>query len=541
MFGAAVIGMASVAAAGGPPGALVYPEGVDLPRGMSDAEAAWVEANPIVAEPALRGAGTPQGPVHCVAEYEPMDGILMAYEGSSGWLLILRQMAAQITTVGNANVYVICDTSNEATSTYNSMVNAGAMPSRVITHVRSTNTIWMRDYGPRYIYEGGVRAVVDHTYNRPRPQDNALPDYWSGARGEPQYQIPLVHGGGNYHLEALGESAATRLIANENGGLSEAQIIQLWRDYQNLETTLHNPFPTNVDATQHIDMWMQMAADDVIVISDWPLQPGSTQDQICDAAAALYAGRGYTVVRVPGISSGGTHYTFTNVVMCNDLVLLPEYDNIPATYSTQALNAWQNAFPGKTVVQIDCDSIVTAAGVMHCIVMHVPANSGGVNPVVWQSSMNDGPTLEPGDPVFSTWMSDDDEKDIASIDILLSTNGGVSFDVVLREDVADTGSSGWIVPDVATTNGVVRVVATDGDGNTGHDDTDVAITINGTNPSCNLADVGEPYGQLDFTDVTAFLTAFGGMDALADVAVPFGQWDFSDITTFLTAFGAGCP
>ncbi len=535
--GVVVSGVCAGLALGAPP-ALEYPEGVETPRSMTAAERVWVEANPIVAGSA-RGAGAPTGPVRCAAEYEPMEGIMIAYEGSSGWLSILRQMAAQITTVGGANIYAMCDTSGEAASVQSAMVSQGADPARVFTFVKATNTIWMRDYGPRYIFEGGVRAVVDHTYNRPRPSDNQVPDYWAGIRGEAEYQIPLVHGGGNYHLDALGESASTRLIANENPGLSESQIVQLWRDYQNLETTLYNPFPTGVDATQHIDMWMQIASDDTVVISDWPLQQGSTQDVICETAATNFAANGYTVVRVPAVLSGGTHYTFTNVVMCNDLILLPEYDFIAATYSAQALAAWEAAFPDKTVVQIDCDAIVTAAGVMHCIVMHVPASSGGINPVVWVSSLNDGPTLEPGQLVAIEWRTDDDLKDVSSVDIELSVNGGASFAPV-ETGYDNTGLYGWLVPDVTTTQAVVRVTARDGDGNTGFDDTDLALTINGT-AACNAADLAAPLGSLDFSDVVAFLGAFAGMQAPADLAEPFGSFDFSDVVAFLAAFGAGCP
>ncbi len=58
---------------------------------------------------------------------------------------------------------------------------------------------------------------------------------------------------------------------------------------------------------------------------------------------------------------------------------------------------------------------------------------------------------------------------------------------------------------------------------------------------CNDADLAEPFGQLDFSDVVAFLTAFGSMAPEADLAAPFGQWDFSDVVAFLGAFGAGCP
>ncbi len=58
---------------------------------------------------------------------------------------------------------------------------------------------------------------------------------------------------------------------------------------------------------------------------------------------------------------------------------------------------------------------------------------------------------------------------------------------------------------------------------------------------CNGADIAEPFGQLDFSDVSAFLVAFGAMEAAADLAAPLGQWDFSDVVEFLNQFGGGCP
>ncbi len=58
---------------------------------------------------------------------------------------------------------------------------------------------------------------------------------------------------------------------------------------------------------------------------------------------------------------------------------------------------------------------------------------------------------------------------------------------------------------------------------------------------CNEADLAEPFGVLDFSDVVAFLGAYGAMDPIADLAPPFGVFDFTDVVTFLGAFGAGCP
>jgi len=65
-------------------------------------------------------------------------------------------------------------------------------------------------------------------------------------------------------------------------------------------------------------------------------------------------------------------------------------------------------------------------------------------------------------------------------------------------------------------------------------------TLGGTG-GCSVADLAEPFGSLDFSDVVAFLTAFGSMATEADLAPPIGVFDFSDVVAFLGAFGAGCP
>ena len=58
---------------------------------------------------------------------------------------------------------------------------------------------------------------------------------------------------------------------------------------------------------------------------------------------------------------------------------------------------------------------------------------------------------------------------------------------------------------------------------------------------CNVADLAEPLGTLDFSDVTAFLVAFAAEAPEADLDAPTGVFDFSDVVAFLGAFGAGCP
>ena len=467
----------------------IAPDEQPLPRNLTPAEARYLEEHPLTSN--LRSVTSPPaGPVHCVAEYEPMDGILIAWEGSSSWYTILAQMAAQITTVGDADVYVAVDSASEGNSARNAIAAQGADMARVTTMVVTTDSIWIRDYGPRYIYQGDVRAIVDHTYNRPRPNDNLFSGFFSGFIGHRRYEHQLIHGGGNYHLDANDASFATRLIANENTSLTDQQIQDIWHDFQNVNTLLMTPLPSYIDSTQHIDMWLQVVADDAVIVSDWPNQSGTTQDQICDAAAVTMAGLGYTVHRSPAQSTGGTHYTYTNAVMCNDLVLIPSYTNSSVQpFNNQALATWQAACPTKTIVQIPAQSIVTSAGVLHCIVMHMPAHLGGVNPTAYVVGPDGGESFLPGTTALIEWVSDDDEA-VITVDLLLSTDGGATFPTTIATGQAPAGSYGWAVPTLDTTQARVRAVAHDGAGNTGSDDSASDFTISSTFYAANL-----PYGD----------------------------------------------
>jgi agmatine deiminase len=513
-------------------GELVYPQGAAVPRGLTDLERAYLRDHP-------RGPGTrtatppPAGPVRCPGEYEPCDGIVMAWQGLSTWNDIQRQMTVQITNAGDADVYMDVLSAAAQTTVQNSLTAAGANMARVHFMVHTVDTIWLRDYGPRYIFEGDCRAIIDHTYNRPRPNDDMFPVFFSTVKHHARYEIPLVHGGGNFHLDSIGRSYCTRLVDNENPALTEMQIHDLWRAYQNVDTTFFTPYPTSVDSTQHIDMWVQVIGDNAVMVSTWPLDPTSTQAQICDGAAATFASRGYTVYRLPAIRNATAHYTYTNVVMCNNIVLVPTYTNTQvAPYNNQAVTTWQQACPGKTIVPINCEAIVSYAGVMHCIVMHMPRPVGGASPTTYLESLRGGQTLAPGAPVPVTWISDDDHG-VTSVDVLLSTDGGATFPRALATGIPDTSSFAWTPPNFYTTTARVKVVVHDADGHTGSDQSPASFTITGCRADFDTD------GTVTVRDFLGFLAAYAAGDSRADVDSS-GTIDIADFMAFLTGYAAGC-
>ncbi|MBP7587476.1 MAG: agmatine deiminase family protein [Thermoanaerobaculia bacterium] len=312
----------------------------------------------------------PTGAVFTPAEYARNKGLLLRW--TSGFENELSDITVAISTLDpSAIVTIVVSGSSQQNSANSTLTSAGADLSQVQFLVAASNSVWMRDYGPRFILEDKQLAIVDHVYNRPRPQDDTIPGAVATAWALAKYDIPLTHGGGNFHLFQNGEAFMTELILDENPGLSEATILNDYALYQNLDVTIFPGFPEQFDSTRHIDMWMLPVRDKVVIIGEYPVGAGAPRTITEDAVATL-EGRGYTVFRTPGWGGNfQTHFTYTNAVVFNRLVLVPQYSGHSAE-NAQAIAVYQQAFPGRQILGIDGTDIVGLAGVFHCIVMHVP-------------------------------------------------------------------------------------------------------------------------------------------------------------------------
>jgi hypothetical protein len=294
-------------------------------------------------------------------------------------------------------------------------------------------------------------------------------------------------------------------------------------------------------------MWMQVIGDNKVVISDWPNNPGSAQDVICDGAVGTMASRGYSVYRTNSYSISGVHYTYTNMVMCNDVVMVPSYSNATVSpNNAPTVATLQGALPGKTVVQINCDNIIGLAGAVHCIVMHIPRHrgavgpGGGLAPTAYLKAPNGGEILSPGATFSIRWLSDDDVG-VSNVDLLLSTDGGQTYPTAIASAIADTGTYNWTVPAIATNRARIRVVARDAQGNTGTDASDSHVKIG--NPCYPNCDDSTAAPALNVADFTCFLQAFALSDAYANcdgsTAAPI--LNVADFTCFLQKYASGCP
>jgi agmatine/peptidylarginine deiminase len=339
-------------------------DGAPLPAGPTAAERA-------LPPPTSDGASPPPGGwVHTPAEYDGNLGLLVRW---GVFNTILSEIAVAATTLDeHARMWVVVSDSSQQSSATASLTAAGADLSRVEFLVAPTNSVWIRDYGPRFVVEERELAIVDHTYNRPRPQDNLIPGVVAADWSLPLYDVGLVHGGGNFHLFSDGEAFMTELILAENPTLTATEVEERYAEFQNLDLTIWPGFPTSYDSTRHLDMWFLPVRDGVAIVNEYDAAQGSGIPRtITEGAVTDLLARGYTVHRLPGWRAGGVHYTYANAVVLNDVVMIPEYTPYPLQNGA-AVAAYQAAFPGRTIVPIDSDAVVSSAGVLHCIVMHVP-------------------------------------------------------------------------------------------------------------------------------------------------------------------------
>ena len=156
-----------------------------------------------------RADAPPLVPVRNVAEWEPATGVLIRYPLGLPYGL-LTDLDDDVT------LHVVVSSGYQSTAQSNLAAN-GVNMDRVEFLVRSNDSIWTRDYGPWYVFDGaGDLTIIDHTYNRPwRPNDNLIPIYFAQQQGLPVISHDMYHTGGNYMTDGANLGMSSELVLNE--------------------------------------------------------------------------------------------------------------------------------------------------------------------------------------------------------------------------------------------------------------------------------------------------------------------------------------
>ena len=324
----------------------------------------------------------PDSIVYTPAEFDSVAGIIFAWEAYSTLLTDLIKEVAEEDTA-----WVVVDNTSEESSVSNTLSNANVNMDRVVFQVISTNSVWIRDYGPWWIIEpGNSRAIIDLVYNRPRPLDDAYPESAAEYFGINYYGLGLIEAGGNMLLDGQGAVIVSNVIFDGSQGfdptLTQDQLEQYFLDYFGVHKVIVTPHLIN-DGTGHIDMFVKLINDSTIIVGEYENQsagyPGNYD--ICNQVASQLAnetngaGRPFNIVRMPMPSfNNGITYTYINSLIVNNKVLVPIY-GISTEFANDdsVLALYETIMPGVEAVGFDCNQIIPANGAIHCIAMKVPA------------------------------------------------------------------------------------------------------------------------------------------------------------------------
>ena len=342
-----------------------------------------------------RGIPTPPpgSNLRTAAEWEEIEVLTITWEGFS---CILKQIAAAASE--ECRVVIFSEEPNQTTSylTGGSCGGPLSMDSIEVVDV-PTNSIWIRDYGANTVYTewNDGRVLVDWLYNRPRPDDDAIPDALADHMGLTLYSTiespsDLMNTGGNWMSDGYGTAFASELILEENNGdqswwttfpdHTEDDIDQIVEAFHGVDTYVkmdNLPY----DGIHHIDMHMKLLDESTLLVAEYPqgVADGPQIEANLQYVLSNFTtkwGTPFDVIRIPSPpeqgggypNQNGDYLTYSNAVFVNNTVILPTYYQ---QYDTTAIRIWEEALPGYNIVGIDCDggnsNIIALSGAIHCI------------------------------------------------------------------------------------------------------------------------------------------------------------------------------
>lgn len=340
------------------------------------------------AESAVANIVPPISPVRTIAEWEELQALVIGWKT---YPTILRQIVAAAKS--QTRVIIVYTSPDSETSLINYLSAGGVDTVNVTFLPAALNSVWARDYGPWSAYTNDVDTLItiDWIYNRPRPQDDAVPVVVSNFIGTPLYQTTtapwnLVHTGGNFMTDGFGTGFSSNLVLNDNmtsGGFgvnhTSAEVDTIMNRFMGINRYIRmNTLP--YDVIHHIDMHIKLLDEQTLLVGEYPQgisdgpQIEANLQYILNNYNSVY-GTPYKVIRIPMPdnnnlypSTGGDYFTYTNSSFINKTIIVPVY-GIPE--DSIAISIYKESLPGYSVVPINCTSIIGALGALHCITKEI--------------------------------------------------------------------------------------------------------------------------------------------------------------------------
>jgi agmatine deiminase len=322
----------------------VLPDQKNLPIGLAPWEApVKINKSHSIESP------PPVGPIHSLGEWEQAEAVMTLWTNPS----YIKALA------DHGPVKILADSESGKKWWLNWLAQNNISSQNFSFFIVPTNSIWVRDYGPWWILDGqGQVGIVDTIYNRPRPLDDVVPGFIAKALNIPIYQPGLVHTGGNYYSDGLGNAFSSTLVFKENSQISHDEVLNRMFSYLGINPYTTAPLGERL-TIEHMDTFGKLVAPDTWVFSEFPTTSAFYKDAenmvgMLKNLKSPY-GTPYKVFRLKmrprfSDSKAEDYRAYINSFISNKVLYYPTYGN--DAFDIETAKIYQEALPGYQIVGV---------------------------------------------------------------------------------------------------------------------------------------------------------------------------------------------
>lgn len=261
----------------------------------------------------------------------------------------------------------------------------------VTFHRIKTADVWVRDYGPIFIRDGTVAATKWKFNAWGNKYEDLLPDDQAGeeiarSAAVKTFEADFVLEGGSIDVNGRGTCLTTRqclLNANRNPGKSRSSIEKTLRDYLGVTKVVWLESGIVGDDTDgHVDDIARFTGARSIVCmveSDPSAFNHRGLDRnlnlLKEARDEAFQELEITTIEMPKkkVTISGSHdalpASYANFYIGNEVVLVPTFGDAG---DRDALSIISGFFPGRETLGVNCESLVSGFGGIHCVTQQQP-------------------------------------------------------------------------------------------------------------------------------------------------------------------------
>ena len=333
------------------------------------------------------------------AEWHPQSGVQLTWpHADTDWAPILSEveecylnMAREIAL--RERLIVVTPHPTEVEALLHQRLPMEALKN-ISLHAMPTNDTWARDHGFITLIGDDEPTLLDFQFNGwgekfEAALDNEICRHMNEQailNGHYEDHLDFVLEGGSIESDGQGTILTTSqclLAPHRNQPLTQAEIEErllrtlrakriLWLDHGYL---------AGDDTDSHIDTLARLCPNDTIAYVQCQDASDEHYDELRLMEQQLQTfvtseGKPYRLVALPMApvrhDEDGERLpsTYANFLIMNDVVLMPTYGD--ARLDDEAAHCLATAFPGYTIVGIDCQVLIRQHGSLHCCTMQFP-------------------------------------------------------------------------------------------------------------------------------------------------------------------------